>query len=155
MTATTPLHAPERNRRTGLGRVLIAVYAVLALAALGRSVFQVATKFNDAPLAYALSAVAALIYVVATVALIAPGRSWTRIAWITISIELAGVVIVGFLSILLPELFPHDTVWSAFGRGYVFLPLAMPILGLLWLRSTARLAVSTPVNAPTARGERS
>lgn len=134
MTATMPPPANERSRRSGLGRVLIAVYAVLALAALGRSVFQIATKFTDAPFAYALSAVAALIYVVATIALIAPGRTWMRVAWVTISIELAGVLIVGFLSIFLSALFPHDTVWSVFGRGYLFLPLVMPILGLLWLR---------------------
>lgn len=137
MTATTPPHTAKSTRRSGLGRVLIAVYAVLALAALGRSAFQVATKFDDAPLAYALSAVAALIYVVATVALIAPGRAWTVIAWVTISVELVGVLIVGFLSIFLSELFPHDTVWSVFGRGYVFLPLVMPVLGLLWLRRSS------------------
>ncbi|MFT6534747.1 MAG: hypothetical protein ACJAS7_000782 [Alpinimonas sp.] len=151
MTVTTPPQPALSKRRSGLGRVLIAVYAVLALAALGRSVFQVATKFNDAPFAYALSAVAALIYVVATVALIAPGRAWTVIAWVTISVELAGVVIVGFLSIFLPELFPHDTVWSVFGRGYVFLPLVMPVMGLLWLRrsgSTPVAGSATVVNAP-------
>ncbi|GAB2823323.1 membrane protein [Alpinimonas psychrophila] len=143
MTATRPPHANEHTRRSGLGRVLIAVYAVLALAALGRSFFQIATKFHDAPVAYALSAVAALIYVVATIALIAPGRTWMRVAWVTISIELAGVLIVGFLSIFLPVLFPHDTVWSVFGRGYLFLPLVMPILGLLWLRrSRSPLAVA-------------
>ncbi len=132
----------EGTRRSGVGRVLIAVYAVLALAALGRSVFQVTTKFADAPVAYALSAVAALIYVAATVALVAPGRVWTRIAWVTITIELVGVLVVGFLSIFLPDLFPHDTVWSAFGRGYVFLPLVMPVLGLLWLRRSRAVSNS-------------
>ena len=143
MTATMPPHANEHTRRSGLGRVLIAVYAVLALAALGRSFFQIATKFHDAPVAYVLSAAAALIYVVATIALIAPGRTWMRVAWVTISIELAGVLIVGFLSIFLPVLFPHDTVWSVFGRGYLFLPLVMPILGLLWLRrSRSPMAVA-------------
>ena len=147
MTATTPLPSPLSTRRSGLGRVLIAVYAILALAALGRSVFQVTTKFNDAPLAYALSAFAALIYVVATIALIAPGQTWARIAWVTISIELAGVLIVGFLSIFLPELFPHDTVWSVFGRGYVFLPLVMPVLGLLWLRRSQAVASAAGVDA--------
>ena len=133
MTGTSQGLRRLRSRRSGIGRVLIAVYAILALAALGRSVFQLATKFDQAPVAYLLSAAAAAIYVVATVALIAPGPLWARVAWITIGVELAGVLIVGFLSIFLVELFPHDTVWSVFGRGYVFLPLVMPILGLLWL----------------------
>jgi hypothetical protein len=135
MTAT--IKEQTRSRTAGVGRVLIAVYAVLALAAVGRSIFQLATKFDQAPFAYLLSAFAAVIYIVATVALIVPGRAWGRVAWITITVELGGVVVVGFLSIFLPELFPHDTVWSVFGRGYIFLPLVMPILGLLWLRRTA------------------
>lgn len=138
MTASTPAGSPVPPRRPGVGRVLIAVYAILALAALGRSGFQLATKFADAPLAYSLSALAAAVYVVATISLVARGRVWARVAWVTISFELVGVLIVGFLSIFIPVLFPHDTVWSVFGRGYVFLPLVMPILGLLWLRRTRK-----------------
>lgn len=151
MTAIPPPPiAPVRARRSGVGRVLIAVYAVLALAALGRSGFQLATKFNDAPFAYVLSAVAALVYVVATISLIAPRRAWARVAWVTISFELAGVLIVGFLSIFTPALFPHDTVWSVFGRGYLFLPLVMPILGLLWLRRTRAERITAPAEPSTA-----
>jgi hypothetical protein len=59
---------------------------------------------------------------------------WFRIAQITIRFELAGVLIVGLLSLLVPSLFAHPTVWSYFGMGYLFIPLAMPILGLVWLR---------------------
>lgn len=122
-----------RTRRSGLGRLLIAVYAVLALAATGRSFYQVATKFDEAPLAYSLSAVAAVVYILATVALIAPGRAWFIVARITIGFELAGVLIVGLLSVLSPNLFGHPSVWSYFGAGYLFIPLIMPVLGLLWL----------------------
>ncbi len=143
MTATTPEKTPSLTRRSGVGRVLIAVYAILALAALGRSGFQLATKFNDAPFAYVLSAVAAVVYVVATISLIAPGRVWTRVAWITISFELAGVLVVGFLSVFVPTLFQHHTVWSIYGIDYVFLPLVMPILGLLWLRRTRAAKASS------------
>jgi fumarate reductase subunit D len=127
-TAKTP-----RARRAGLGRVLIAVYAVLALAATGRSFYQLVAKFDQAPLAYSLSALAAVVYIVATIALIAPGRTWFRVAQATIGFELAGVLIVGLLSALVPSLFAHPSVWSYFGAGYLFIPLVMPILGLLWL----------------------
>lgn len=121
------------GRRSGIGRVLIAVYAVLALAATGRSFFQLVSKFDEAPLAYSLSAVAAVVYIFATVALIAPGRAWFLIARITIGFELAGVLVVGLLSVLVPSLFAHPSVWSYFGAGYLFIPLVMPVLGLLWL----------------------
>lgn len=122
------------TRRSGAGRILIAVYLVLALAATGRSFYQLVAKFDQAPLAYSLSALAAVVYVVATIALIARGPVWFHIAQITIGFELAGVLIVGLLSLLVPSLFAHPTVWSYFGMGYLFIPLVMPILGLLWLR---------------------
>jgi hypothetical protein len=124
------------NRSQGLGRVLIIVYALLALAATGRSVFQLLDDFEKAPLAYSLSALAAVIYIVATVALIAPGDAWYRVALVTITFELVGVLVVGTLSIIDPVLFPAKTVWSVFGRGYAFVPLVLPVLGLLWLRRT-------------------
>ncbi len=127
-----------RPTSAGIGRVLIAVYGILALAAIGRSAYQIATKFDEAPVAYSLSALAAAVYVLATVALVARGTAWFRVAVIAIAFELAGVLIVGTLSIIDPALFPDDTVWSQFGRGYAFIPLVLPVLGLLWLRRVAR-----------------
>lgn len=137
-SAPRPASAEPRPTSSGVGRVLVAVYAILALAALGRSSYQIATKFSEAPVAYALSALAALVYVVATVALVSRGAVWFRVAAVAIAFELVGVLVVGTLSLLDPELFPDDTVWSFFGRGYVFIPLALPVLGLLWLRRVAR-----------------
>lgn len=122
-----------RPRMSGVGRVLVAVYGVLALAALGRSFVQIAQKFDEAPLAYALSALAAAVYVVATIALVRSGRGWYRVAWATIVFEFTGVIVIGTLSIVFPQWFPHDTVWSWYGRGYLFIPLVLPILGMWWL----------------------
>jgi hypothetical protein len=122
------------SRRSGLGRVLIAIYAVLALAATGRSFFQLVTKFDEAPVAYSLSTLAALVYIFATIALIARGYTWYIIAYITIAFELVGVLVVGAISMMVPSMFPDDTVWSNFGAGYLFIPLVMPVLGLIWLR---------------------
>ncbi|MDF2574220.1 MAG: hypothetical protein K0S05_1132 [Agromyces sp.] len=123
----------RKRRMSGIGRVLVAVYGVLALAALGRSFVQIVAKFDEAPLAYSLSALAAVVYVVATIALVRSGRVWYRVAWATIVFEFTGVIVVGVLSVVYPELFPHDTVWSWFGRGYLFIPLVLPVLGMWWL----------------------
>src|SRR3954469_4391524 len=116
--------------RSGPGRVLIAVYAIFALAATARSGVQIATKFDEAPLAYLLSALAAVVYVVATVALARGGRTSVRVATISCTVELVGVLAVGTLSVLRPEDFPDATVWSDFGAGYGFVPLVLPVLGL-------------------------
>ena len=50
---------------------------------------------------------------------------------------MAGVLAVGTLSLADPAAFPDETVWSAYGRGYGFIPLVLPVLGLLWLRRRA------------------
>ena len=120
-----------RATRSGFGKVLVVLYAVFAVGATSRALFQILTKYDEAPLAYTLSALSAVVYIVATVALIAPGQGWYAVAWATISFELVGVLIIGLVTVLDPELFPHDTVWSFFGRGYGFVPLVLPVLGIL------------------------
>lgn len=127
---------PEGSAGTlsrGPGRLLIAVYGVFALAATARAAFQIATKFSEAPLAYVLTAVAALVYVFATVSLSKSGPHWYRLSVAAVGLELVGVLAVGTLSIVDPVLFPADTVWSVYGRGYGFVPLILPVLGLWWL----------------------
>lgn len=125
----------EASRRRGPGRALIAVYAVFAVAATARALFQLLTRFSEAPVAYLLSAFAAIVYVVITVALVKNTPSSLRIARIGIIVELVGVIVVGTLSLIDASAFPRATVWSAFGMGYLFIPLVLPILGLLFLRS--------------------
>ena len=119
----------------GFGRVLVAVYAVFALAASARSIVQLLTEVeSDTLVPYGLSAFAGIVYVIATYAL---ARNHRRLALVTIAIELAGVLTVGVLSLVDQSLFPDQTVWSDFGMGYVFIPLVLPFVGLWWLRRTA------------------
>ena len=118
----------------GAGRVLVAVYAIFALAAGARAAVQLSTRFAEAPVAYLLSAFAAAVYVVATVGLARGGRGGRRVALVAITVELVGVLAVGTLSLADPGAFPDETVWSAYGRGYFFVPLVLPVLGLLQLR---------------------
>lgn len=124
---------PEPTGR-GPGRLLVAVYAVFAVAASSRAGYQLATRFDDAPVAYLLSALAAAVYVVATVALLRDAR---RLALACIGFELVGVLLVGVWSLVDAARFPDQTVWSSFGSGYGFVPLVLPVVGLLWLRRTA------------------
>jgi hypothetical protein len=125
------------TRRSGPGRVLIAVYGVFALAATSRAGVQIATKFHEAPVAYLLSAFAAVVYIVATTTLARSGPVSHRIAVISCSVELVGVVTVGTFSVFDRSAFPDATVWSLYGIGYGCVPLVLPVLGLLWLRRTA------------------
>jgi len=149
------LSETEKNSRAGgPGRLLVAVYALFAVAATGRSTVQILTRFEEAPLAYALSALAAVVYIVATVGLARAGRTSYRVAVACCSLELVGVVAVGLFTLLVPQAFPDDTVWSLFGKGYGFVPLVLPVLGLLWLRrSHPRAARSTEsAGSPAERG---
>ena len=125
--------SPSNSRNTGPGRLLIAVYAVFAISASARAGYQILTKFSEAPLAYLLSAFAAIVYVVATISLAKAGSTWFKVSVAAVLVELLGVLVVGALSLFDPVQFPHETVWSLFGRGYAFIPLLLPILGLVWL----------------------
>jgi hypothetical protein len=141
------------RRLTGPARILVAVYAVLAVAATGRSAFQIVDRFDEAPIAFSLSAVAALVYIVATLAL---AFRWTRVAWVAIGVELAGVLVIGTLTLVAPAVVGLDhvalldrafgregTVWALYGLGYLGVPLALPVIGLLYLARTRRPAPVT------------
>lgn len=123
---------------SGLGYALITVYLVLALAATLRAVYQIIAKFDEAPLAYSLSLLSGLVYIVATVALVKRTGVWRTVAWVALAFELAGVLIVGTLSLTHPQLFGHPSVWSWYGAGYGWVPLVLPILGMIWLRIDRR-----------------
>lgn len=123
--------------RTGPGRLLTFFYGLLAVAATGRSAYQLATMFHRAPTAYVLSAVAAVIYVGALLAIITQHRA---IAVVACSTELVGVLAVGTWSYLARHDFPDSTVWSGYGSGYGYLPLVLPVLALIWLRKAPTTA---------------
>ncbi|HEY2060859.1 MAG TPA: hypothetical protein VGH57_21010 [Amycolatopsis sp.] len=126
-----------RRTATGPGRVLVAVYAIFALAATSRAGVQIGTKVHEAPLAYSLSAFAAVVYLLATFALARGGERWWRVALVSCSVELLGVLTIGTLSIFDKAAFPDATVWSVYGEGYLFIPVVLPVIGLYWLRRTA------------------
>jgi len=123
----------SRATGTGFGRVLVFVYGILAFAASGRASFELLAKFSEAPFPYALSVLAAVVYVVATWALATDRR---QVAWIAVGIELAGVLAVGFSSLLWTDKFPEASVWSDFGAGYGWVPLVLPLVGMGWLYRT-------------------
>ncbi|MEY7971643.1 hypothetical protein AB8O38_06525 [Saccharomonospora xinjiangensis] len=140
-----PDRTPEREPETtappatasGPGRVLVAIYAIFAVGSTSRAAAQIATRFDEAPVPYALSALAAVVYVLATLALAKRGVGWWRVAVVACAFEMTGVLVVGTISLLLPDAFPDATVWSNYGMGYLFIPLVLPVFGLLWLRKTA------------------
>lgn len=135
-TSSQETPATEPTTRSGPGKVLVAVYGVFALAACSRAAVQLATRFDEAPVAYLLSALAGVIYVIATIMLARGTRTSRRVATVAIMVELVGVLAIGTLSVLDPAAFPRATVWSVYGSGYGYVPLILPILGLWWLYAT-------------------
>src|SRR5699024_7872455 len=125
--------AEPAGRTKGVGRIIGMVYAILALAASWRSGSQILTKFEHAPVAFILSALSGLIYIVATIALGPPGQRAWHTAHAAVWFELIEVIVIGTWSLIAPQLFPEPSVWSTFGIGYGFIPLVLPIIGLYWL----------------------
>lgn len=125
-----------RPTNSGFGRLLVLIYAVLALAATARASYQLLAHGDQAPLAYALSLLAGIVYIVATVALARGGGRWRTVAWVACSFELVGVLAVGIATVVDAAAFPESTVWSSFGQGYGYVPLVLPLIGLFWLWRT-------------------
>ena len=124
-----------KAKSRGVGTLVIAIYGVFAISASVRASYQLLRKYEDAPLAYWLSLLAAVVYIIATFAL-AKGKY--DLANKTLIFELAGVLIIGTLSIAVPSLFAHPSVWSYYGMGYGFIPLLLPLFGLWWVRRVKR-----------------
>jgi hypothetical protein len=131
----------------GISRVLIFVYGILAISAGVRAIYQVSTKWSQAPLAYTLSTAAALIYGVACVGFGRRSPTAWRVTLGVCSFELLGVLLVGLLTLIEPAWFPAATVWSKFGIGYGFAPLILPLACLWWL-SRPRTRAAYGVGAP-------
>ncbi|OIK28869.1 hypothetical protein [Streptomyces malaysiense] len=128
--------AEEKPARliSGPGMLLVWFYGVMVVGAVSRSVYQIATDFERAPLAYALSAVAGLVYAFITYTLVRGGETARRAALVCCGAELAGVLLVGTWTLLDPSAFPDSTVWSDYGMGYVFIPVLLPVSAMYWLR---------------------
>jgi hypothetical protein len=131
-------------------RLLLALYVLFAIAAGARSSYQIAARLSAAPLAYALSGLAAAVYITAALALKTNRRTLLAAA---AAVELAGVLAIGTLSLADGAAFPDDTVWSHYGQGYGFLPLALPVAAFAFLaQSRDRLDLDQQLG-PHQRGD--
>ena len=133
--------APDRPRPKigeGPGRLLVSLYGLFTVAAGSRAAFQLIAQYHRAPLSYILSAFAAVVYAFILVTLVRGGESARRIALVCCGVELAGVLVIGTLSIAVQSWFPDQTVWSYYGADYLFIPLVLPVTGMLWLRRAGR-----------------
>ncbi|MFF9067491.1 hypothetical protein ACF09E_19295 [Streptomyces sp. NPDC014891] len=119
---------------SGPGILLVWLYGVMSVGAVSRSIYQIATEFDRAPLAYTLSAVAAVVYAFITYTLVRGGERARRAALVCCAAELAGVLVVGTWTLVEPSAFPDATVWSDYGYGYLFIPVLLPLSGIWWLR---------------------
>jgi hypothetical protein len=115
------------------GVILAISYPVLAISTGFRAVYQLFLKEGVTNyLAPALSAVAALLYLIATIGFAVREKWAWRISVIALALEMALVLVVGTLSIIVPDTIGR-TVWRYYGIDYAFFPLIQPLLGLVWL----------------------
>ncbi|CAM5410663.1 MULTISPECIES: hypothetical protein [unclassified Streptomyces] len=119
---------------SGPGILLVWLYGVMVVGAVSRSVYQIATELDRAPLAYTLSAVAGVVYGFITYTLVRGGETARRAALVCCAAELVGVLTVGTWTLVEPSAFPDATVWSDYGMGYLFIPVLLPLSALFWLR---------------------
>ena len=116
-----------------IGYVLAVSYPLLALSTGVRALYQLFFKADvDNYLAVYLSALAAVLYLLATVGF-AYRRRWTWwLSVISLGVETLLTLVVGVWSFVDTDLIGR-TVWRHFGEDYGYFPLFQPLLGLIWL----------------------
>lgn len=115
------------------GVILAVSYPVLALSAGVRSIYQLFLKEGVTNyLPAILSGLAAICYLLATIGFIVRKRWAWRLSVSMLLFELTMVLVVGILSLTIPDTIGH-TVWGRFGADYGYFPLIQPLLGLAWL----------------------
>lgn len=133
-TSSTPPNINGLSQVVATFGYIIAVsYPLLALSTGARAVYQIfvrtdlTNKFGPT-----LTALAAVIYVLASVGFIVRKKWAWQFSVGALTLEILGVLIVGSLSVTAPLLFEH-TSWRYFGADYGFFPVLQPIIGLVWL----------------------
>lgn len=115
------------------GGILGVSYPVLALSTGARAAYQLFLKEGVTDyLPPALTGVAALLYLVATVGFTRRRRWAWRVSVVALSMETFFTLVVGTLSVINYDLVGRNA-WTYFGMDYAFFPLVQPLLGLAWL----------------------
>lgn len=123
------------NRRPalGLGRIVMAIFWLFGAWTLIVSIRSL-IGIGGEPLGPALvSLLAALIYLTAAIALTHNGRRMRMVGWASVGISLAGPILTGLLGVGTSEVSAEFSPWSRFGEYYYYLPLVIPVIGLVWL----------------------
>ncbi|MEX1018914.1 MAG: hypothetical protein WDZ49_04610 [Litorilinea sp.] len=115
------------------GYILAVSYPVLALSTGVRAGYQLFFRSDIVDyFPVQLSALAAVLYLIATVGF-AYRRRWSW--WLSVGVlafETIMTLVIGIWSLLEPEVVGR-TVWRHFGEDYGYFPLFQPLIGLIWL----------------------
>lgn len=122
-----------RGPSLGLGRLVMAAFWLFGAWVTTNAVID-ALHWDSGPIGPVVVAlVAGIVYLVAALALTHNGRRMRRLGWAAVAVEALGPVLVGLLGMGVPALSDPRSPWGAFGADYWYIPLVLPVIGLVWL----------------------
>ncbi len=123
----------NRGAALGLGRLVYILFWAAGILTVGVAIWKLLMEPTQPVGARLVSLFAGLVYVAAAVGLTHNGRRMRMVAWSSITVSLAGPIIVGLLGVGEPQ---NDGVWSPwadFGSQVWYVSLVIPVIGFIWL----------------------
>lgn len=137
----------DRRPALGLGRLVMALYwifGIITTLLASWVLIRSASLTIFSPIGGKIVALlAGLIYILVAIGITHNGRRMRIMAWVGVIIEMVGPILTGLLELGVPDLGnSHFSPWAGFGVNYWYLPLLVPIVGIIWMwRSDPRRIV--------------
>ena len=123
----------DRRPSWGLGRVVMVIFWAFGVWTTANAIIDL-FHLDDEPLGPALTALlAGLVYLLAALGITHNGKRMRILGWTTVTLELIGPLMVGMMSVGISQLSVSRSAWANCGADYYYLPLIIPIIGLIWL----------------------
>lgn len=122
-----------RRPAYGLGRILVAVFAVVGLVILVPAVVVLVREPYAAPVMESFNLLGGVLYILLAVCVAHNGRRMRNIGWMSLAALATMAVLIGALTLSAPMSGLERSVWAEGGVRLWYLPAVLPVVAAVWM----------------------